>query len=106
MTEEDRIRERYHSYETEGRERLWDMTNPGFARLSRDRDRTVLDLTLRSLPTTGGRLLDVGCGDGRHIGAVLDARPDVEAVGIDLIHGKIAEAQRVRASCDVQGRFG
>jgi ubiquinone/menaquinone biosynthesis C-methylase UbiE len=93
VTEQDRIRERYRSYEVEGRDRLWDPTNPGFARLIHERDATVLDLTMRSLPATGGRLLDLGCGDGRHIAAVLEVRPDVEAVGIDLLEDRIDEAR-------------
>jgi SAM-dependent methyltransferase len=93
VTEEDRIRERYRSYEVEGRERLWDPTNPGFARLTRERDDAVLDLATRSLPATGGRLLDLGCGDGRHIAALLEARPDIEAVGVDLLEDRIDEAR-------------
>jgi SAM-dependent methyltransferase len=36
------------------------------------------------LPPSPTRVLDLGCGDGRLIGLVLDARPDVEVmVGVD-----------------------
>ena len=36
------------------------------------------------LPATPTRVLDLGCGDGRLIALVLDARPDVEEiVGVD-----------------------
>jgi SAM-dependent methyltransferase len=31
------------------------------------------------------RVLDVGCGDGSIAGAVMDLRPDVEVVGIDVL---------------------
>jgi ubiquinone/menaquinone biosynthesis C-methylase UbiE len=93
VTEQDRIRERYRTYESGGRDRLWDTTNPGFARLSRDRDRMMLHLVLQSLPPSDGRLLDVGCGDGRHIAAILSSRPDVAAFGIDLLEDRIAEAR-------------
>jgi ubiquinone/menaquinone biosynthesis C-methylase UbiE len=93
IRDRERIREVYRGYATSGRERLWDVSNPGFARLSRDRDRTLLDLTLRSLPPTSGHLLDLGCGDGRHIATVLRSRPEVEAVGIDLLDDRIEDAK-------------
>jgi tRNA (cmo5U34)-methyltransferase len=39
---------------------------------------------VEALPTTVARVLDLGCGDGRLISLVLDARPDAaEAVGLD-----------------------
>ena len=93
MTEQDRIRETYRAYETSGRDRLWDIRNDGFARLSADRDRAVLDLLARSLPGTKASLLDVGCGNGTLIGTVIGRWPDVEATGLDLQPERIDEAR-------------
>jgi SAM-dependent methyltransferase len=39
---------------------------------------------VEALPSDVGRVLDLGCGDGRLIALVLDARPEVvEAIGLD-----------------------
>jgi SAM-dependent methyltransferase len=39
---------------------------------------------VEALPTPVARVLDLGCGDGRLISVVLDARPDArEAIGLD-----------------------
>ena len=38
----------------------------------------------RLLPD-GGRILDIGCGDGSLARLVMDRRPDVEVVGIDVL---------------------
>lgn len=71
MTDQERdrdlesIRQTYQRYEREGRYQRWDPRNPGNARIERDRDRALVDLVARSLPTTGGRVLDLGMGDGR-----------------------------------------
>ncbi len=45
------------------------------------------DELVEALPAQVERVLDLGCGDGRLIGLVLDARPAVtEAVGLDNSH--------------------
>ena len=93
MTEQERIRETYRGYESSGHDRRWDLRNPGFARLSRDRDEAVIALLARSLPGAGGRLLDVGCGNGSLIGTVADRWPDVRATGLDLLPDRIDEAR-------------
>jgi ubiquinone/menaquinone biosynthesis C-methylase UbiE len=95
MSEQDRIRETYRSYETSRRDRIWDARNPGFARLSRDRDVAIRDLLARSLPAVGGTMLDVGCGDGTLLGDVRRRWPDVALTGLDLQPERIDEA-RVR----------
>lgn len=92
MSERERIRAAYRGYESGGRERLWDRRNRGFARLTADRDLRVRDLLARSLPSGPAALLDVGCGDGALIDAVVRRWPDVVATGLDLQPERIAEA--------------
>lgn len=91
MTEQDRdreldgIRETYQRYEREGRYRTWDRLNPGNARIERDRDRAIVDLLERSLPATGGRVLDLGMGEGRLAELVRRAELPVGSwAGVDL----------------------
>jgi tRNA (cmo5U34)-methyltransferase len=45
------------------------------------------------LPSRLRRVLDVGCGDGRLIGLVRDAREGVEAVGLDFSEPMLAAAR-------------
>lgn len=93
VTEQDRIRDVYRSYEADGRERLWDLRNRGFARLSQDRDLRLRDLLARSLPTSAASLLDVGCGDGALLATVGQRWPDVDLTGLDLQPERIEEAR-------------
>lgn len=93
MTEQERIRETYRSYEAGGRDRIWDLRNRGFARLSEDRDLGIRDLLARSLPSSGATMLDVGCGDGTLLGDVQHRWPDVALTGLDLQPERIAEAR-------------
>ena len=44
MTDEERIRATYRDYDADGRVRLWDTANPGYARMSRDRERDLAGL--------------------------------------------------------------
>jgi SAM-dependent methyltransferase len=93
VTDQERIRETYRGYEAAGRDRIWDPRNPGFARLSRDRDLAIRDLLARSLPGDGGTMLDVGCGDGTLVGEVGRRWPDIVATGLDLQAERIEEAR-------------
>jgi ubiquinone/menaquinone biosynthesis C-methylase UbiE len=93
MTEQERIREVYRSYEEGGRDRIWDLRNPGFARLSNDRDLRLRDLLARSLPGGSASLLDVGCGDGSLLTIVAERWPDVRLAGLDLRPERIDEAR-------------
>jgi SAM-dependent methyltransferase len=93
VSDGDRIREVYRSYEERGRDRIWDVRNPGFARLSRDRDLRVGDLIARSLPGGPASLLDVGCGNGSLLAAVGQRWPDVRLAGLDLQPERIEEAR-------------
>ena len=58
------IRETYRRYRSGGRARLWDLGNPGYARIARDRDRALVALLRLSVSSPGGRVLDLGCGEG------------------------------------------
>ena len=93
MTDGERIREAYRSYEEEGRDRLWDLRNRGFARLSSDRDLRLRELLARSLPGAPASLLDVGCGNGSLLASVSERWPDVRLAGLDLQPERIEEAR-------------
>ena len=99
MTDRDRdldqIRATYDRYRREGRRHLWDVSNPGYARMAADRDGAMVDLLQRSLPPDGGRVLDIGCGDGRLTSVARDAGILVtQWIGADLDGTSIAEASR------------
>lgn len=63
--------------------------------------RAVYDLCARSMDALlpqGGRLLDLGIGSGRALSAVLQRRPDVHAVGVDLAPNMLATARELFAA--------
>lgn len=91
----DQIRRTYGGYRDQGRDRLWDPKNPGYARMVRDRDRALIDVIRRSLPT-GGAVLDVGCGSGELADIVRAGIGEVSWTGVDLLPEPIAEARRAR----------
>lgn len=91
----DQIRRTYGDYLSQGRDRLWDPTNPGYARMVRARDRALLDLIRRSLPP-GGAVLDLGCGPGELADLVRGNLGDVYWTGVDLLTEPIAAARRAR----------
>lgn len=87
------IRATYARYQRE-RGRIWDLRNPGFARIVRDRDGGLIDLLRRSLPSQGGAVLDLGSGDGRL--AEVARRADLPFsswTGADLDPGAVAVAE-------------
>ena len=91
----ERIRQSYRGYRDQGRERLWDVANPGYARLTRDRNRAVVDLVCSSLPEHGA-VLDLGCGPGE-LGDLVRANVGgLSWTGVDLLAANIVEARRHR----------
>lgn len=93
MTEQDRIRDTYRAYDESGRARLWDPSNRGYARMSRDRDVGLAHLLDASLPATGGTWLDVGCGEGTLIAAARGRHRSLAATGLDLLPDRIVAAR-------------
>jgi len=93
VSEHDEIRATYERYATSGRARLWDRSNRGYARLSRERDAAVLALVRASLPAAEGRVLDVGCGDGQLAALADDAGIAADWTGIDLLAERIEVAR-------------
>ncbi|MBW3633528.1 MAG: class I SAM-dependent methyltransferase [Chloroflexi bacterium] len=87
------IRATYARYAREGRGRIWDPRNPGFARIIRDRDGALSDLLRASLPPEGGRVLDLGAGDGRLAEVARAAGVTFENwTGVDLDPGAVVLA--------------
>lgn len=87
------IRETYDRYRSSGRARLWDPANDGYRRMVEDRDRELLALVRRSLPSSGGRVLDVGCGDGRLAAVVQQSGVELALwTGVDLGPSQVASA--------------
>lgn len=81
----EHIRDTYERYRLEGRSRLWDPANPGYARMMRDRDSAIVELMRLALPQTGGNVLDLGSGDGRLALVALDAGLPIRSwTGVDL----------------------
>lgn len=87
----ERIKATYAGYESAGRYRLWDRELPGFALLSADLDRRMLDALERSLVATERRVLDLGCGSGEL--AAQASRLRAEWTGVDLRPEAVAAAR-------------
>jgi SAM-dependent methyltransferase len=95
--ETERIIRVYRGYDASVWAR-WDPKNPGNRQIELDLWQTLWPLLGRHgfLPISGCRILDVGCGSGQLIAALLGfgARPD-QCVGVDLLPERIEEARRV-----------
>jgi SAM-dependent methyltransferase len=87
----EQIRRAYDTYEAEDRGRLWDPKNPGYARMSRDRETALVRLLRDSLPP-GGALLDLGCGTGDLADTARRAGIESSWTGLDLRDSAVAEA--------------
>lgn len=78
----DHIRATYERYDVD-RQGLWDLRNPGYARLARERDDLLVQL-LRESVSENDRVLDLGCGDGYLAGAARSRAVFAVWTGVDL----------------------
>lgn len=78
------IRAQYENYERAGRHELWNLNNPGFDRLVRERDAQLMRLLGESVSGLPGPILDVGTGSGRLVGVGRDLGLTNDWVGVDI----------------------
>ena len=52
----------------------------------------VVEMVLQRMPAGAQTLLDAGCGDGWYVGAIMQERPAMAVVGVDLSSAAIAMA--------------
>ena len=75
------------------------------ARISAGFEPFVLaSLTRAIAKNTPRRVLDIGCGAGLQLAAMLEAAPEAEGVGVDLDPGAVALAERTLAGRGLSGR--
>ena len=87
------IRATYDEYRRAGRDRIWDPQNRGYAAIFRDRNAALVAALRDALPSLGGRVLDLGCGDGGLAGIARDAGLPIGSwIGVDLDPVSIREA--------------
>ena len=69
--------------------------NPGQAAIVAERDRAIERL-IEAGGVGGGRLLDIGCGDGAMLGHLIQARIVADGEGVDLLPERIERARAAR----------
>ena len=89
------IRDTYDRYDDTGRAHLWDERAAGYARLTREVQASLVHSLELSIPSVGGRVLDLGCGDGSLAGEALLPRTGIEWIGVDLRPEAIARAREL-----------
>lgn len=88
------IRDTYGRYDQVGRARLWNDHAPGYARLARELQQSLLRNLVSSVPGgTMARILDLGCGDGSLAADAHLPEPATDWVGVDLRPEAIAIAR-------------
>jgi SAM-dependent methyltransferase len=88
----ERIRSTYQRYDSEDRARLWDPHNRGYGRMTADRERRLVGLLRESLPSTGGAVLDLGCGTGELAESARAAAIGATWTGVDLREEMVRQA--------------
>jgi ubiquinone/menaquinone biosynthesis C-methylase UbiE len=88
------IRAAYRDYREDGRSALWEQSNAGNRRSSAARDAELVRLVLRSASSdAASSILDVGCGNGRFAGLLLEQRVPLKVTGIDLLPDRVRTAR-------------
>lgn len=80
----DVIRTHYADYRHEGRYDLWELSNPGFERLIREKDAQLMRLLRDSVGEQAGPVLDLGAGSGRLAGVAREFGLPHRWIGVDL----------------------
>ena len=78
------IQDTYARYERTDRARLWDQHQPGYARLVESLQASLIASLVSSVPASGGRVLDLGCGEGELAVGLASLAPSTEWIGLDL----------------------
>ena len=91
----DEILATYEGYDRGGRSSLWDLDNPGFRRLSLERD-AAIDGSIAASAGPGGRarLLDLGCGNGSLAVRLRAEGLAIDVTGVDLVPGAVEAARQ------------
>ena len=105
MSEMDRIRNHYRERDASpALTGFWTLRNPVALHLAQERERVVLNvLTEATIDLAQSRVLDVGCGMGQElVNLVRWGAATTELFGIDLMHERLAIAQRGAPAALVQ----
>jgi len=87
------IRATYDEYRRAGRDRIWDPQNQGYAAIVRDRNAALVAAVRDALPAQGGRVLDLGCGNGGLADVTRGAGLPIDRwIGVDLDPVSVREA--------------
>lgn len=88
------IESTYREYDRAGRDRIWDLHVPGYARLVESLERPLMQHLRQAVASPMATVLDLGCGDGslrrRAAGTGIRAR----WIGLDLREDAIETARR------------
>lgn len=90
----ERIQAQYADYAHTGRYGLWNLSNPGFDRLVREKDAALMQLLQESVGDAQGPIVDLGAASGRLAGVSRDVELSRQWVGVD-IDAAAVEAARV-----------
>lgn len=69
-------------------------------------DEAVARLIARATPDEAGRALDLGCGEAGWLLRTLSARPQWQAVGVDLDEGALTKARQTAQAMGLERRIG
>ncbi|MGH9280203.1 MAG: class I SAM-dependent methyltransferase [Acidimicrobiales bacterium] len=87
---------------------VWLATDNGFPSVDamRDAHRPIVALAAELLGPDGGRVVDLGCGNGALLRAVLATRPATAIFGMDLEPARVEHARQLNPGPDADFRVG